>query len=549
MKTDNILALDIGGSSIKFIWVRRAGNSIELLGRSIKNIPSLDVKSISQNKNLLLEIIKSALDEMKCTAKNVFLCTSGLYVYTKRVSIVSMPQEELKDAVKWSLKDQIAAGLENIYIEYSVVGESKDEDGTSHLDILAVVAEKEAIIAFVDLIKESGLNLCGISISPFTLGIFFDKSASFTFNSVNAPSIETTNKIWHTDDPVAAVLDIGSTRVELIVFKDGLPQLSRFLPGSGNEITKSMTGVLLSARGKTELSHDEAENLKIEIGLPENENEIIRDNISAAQFLSMPRPLLEKLTSEIKRSFDYCRIQLKLPAPKKIYLTGGGSLLKNLDKFLSKNLSVEVDYLPFFAGVRKDEAAHFNVSLSAALEGAQRINLIPSELKEEKIQDIEKVSLRIIALILVSLLLVPYSFMIKQVYDLRKQIKLAKSNYEVLRDAASIKENIDKRKAMITQLTGGRPSASVILKSLSNAVPVSLELDNFISQEDGKVDIKGTIADIQPESVLVNFTEALRNTKIFKNIKILSLQRDINKAAGLSRFMVSAEIGNTANDK
>lgn len=513
-KYRDVLGLDVGTSSLKLVWLRKGQAAAEVLGAAVKSLPKSD-KNIFLNEDVQpAGIIKAAVREIGCTAKKAFVCISGPTCYTKRISVVSMPHEELKEAVKWALKDQIPMDLDRVVIGYQLLGESTNEQGINHTHILTAIAEKRIIYECVAALTQAGLAPAGINLAPFALGIFF--------NNTSGPS---------------AVLDIGSLKAELTFFNNGLPQFSRLLPGSGSDLTKAMTSALVSDRGRLELTYEEAEALKIDVGIPETENVIIKPGISSTQILSMLRPVLEKLTGEIKRSFDYYKSQLKLPAPDKIYLTGGGSLLKNFDKTLSRNLGLKVEALSSLSG----SATLFDIATAAASDEARHVDLVPVELKMQKVRKMERLALRVLVLFSVALLAATYLSMTLQIYSLKRQIEIGRANYQAMQEVAILKGNIDKQGALLARLVRTQPDNAAILKALSMVIPTSVELDNFSRKENSEINIRGSVVSARPEAALANFIKSMQETRVFKNIKILSLQKDASQAL-MSRFAMSCQI-------
>ena len=101
-------------------------------------------------------------------------------------------------------------------------------------------------------------------------------------------------------DQAICLVDIGEFYTELIIVRKKTLVFSRKIPITGKDFTKAMTKVLVSDRGKTELSLEQAEKIKCEVGIPpEGESKIIDNVISTTQILSMLRPSLEQLASEI----------------------------------------------------------------------------------------------------------------------------------------------------------------------------------------------------------------------------------------------------------
>jgi type IV pilus assembly protein PilM len=521
-KYNDIIGLDSGASSLKLVWMRKDSPTGEVRGTSIRKLPKTDVSASLRGNAPLVEIVKLSLSEMGCTAKKVFLCISGLNFYTKRISVVSMPHDELKEAVNWAVKDQISLNLDKVIINYHILSETKDEQAAGQMHILVAVAEKERVLGCINTVVAAGLVPVGVTLGPFALGAFFEGVK---------------------DGSVQAVLDIGSAKTELTLFKDGMPQFSRLLPGSGSEFTNAMTTTLVSDHGRLELGYEEAEALKIGAGIPTSESGAAKEGISNMQLLAMVRPVLEKLTSEIKRSFEYGKLQLGLPLPDRIYLTGGGSLLKNLDKILQKDLGVEVEGL----GALSKQSVFLDTAYAAALEESKRINLLPQELIQQRARRIQRTSLKFMSMISASALLLSYFFMSFQVYNLKKQIGIASANYNAMQEVMLLKDKKDKVKVALARLYSEQYDSAAILTTLSEIIDSSIELDGFECGENGLISMKGTVASARPEGILANFIKSIRDSAIFTNVKIVSLQKDTTQYA-LSRFVVSCEVKESKAD-
>jgi type IV pilus assembly protein PilM len=61
---------------------------------------------------------------------------------------------------------------------------------------------------------------------------------------------------------------------------------------------------------------------------------------------------LTKMVGEVKRCFDYYDTQFKGRSVERILLSGGGSKLKNLDRFLADKLGVSVEFADPFRQIR-----------------------------------------------------------------------------------------------------------------------------------------------------------------------------------------------------
>jgi len=496
-KYNDVLGVDMGMSSVKIAWLHRPDNGpFETRATVVKPLPRDDSGGfVDGNKTFVASTIRSAVSEMNSPAKKVFLCISGPNIYIRRLSVIQMPEDELKKAIKFQLKDQIPFDLDMAVLDYYLVNQAKDANGAVFLNILAAAAEKKFIFDCISTMTEAGFIIEGITLAPFALaGAGLEKG------------------------PVA-ILDIGSFKAELTYFKDGEPQFSRMLPGSGSEFTKAMTGVLISDHGKLELTYEEAEKLKLEVGIPGDMSGTVRREISNAQLGSMLRPIIEKLAIETRRSVDYCKTQLEFSAPDKIYITGSGALLKNLDSVLAKETGLSVSFLS-----SRDSSA-FDIAIAAGREEARHINIIPSEIKEQRVRKIQNASLRLVAFFSLAALLISYLYMTIQVKSLQGQIQIASANFNAMQEVVVLKDKIDKYNSMLAQLSQNQFDSYILLKVLSKSIPLSVELDSFSRRDNSEIDLKGTVSSNRPEEVLAEFTKTMEKTGVFKNIKIISMQK------------------------
>ena len=116
----DILGIDIGMSAIKFAWVHKSGASSQIKAVLSKTMARSDSGNfIDNNREFVADIIKTSVKEIEFPSKKAFLCLSGPNLYIRRISVVSMPHEELKEAVKWAVKDQIPLDSARVIIDKS----------------------------------------------------------------------------------------------------------------------------------------------------------------------------------------------------------------------------------------------------------------------------------------------------------------------------------------------------------------------------------------------------------------------------------------------
>jgi type IV pilus assembly protein PilM len=150
---------------------------------------------------------------------------------------------------------------------------------------------------------------------------------------------------------VVCLLNIGNRMTSVLIFDEGKLKFNRGITIAGEILTKDI-------QREFALKPEQAEDLK-----KEQAKIVVEDasSFSLSMFDREDRSLriyetisnsLNKMLAEIKRCHDFYDTQFKGRSVERILLAGGGSKLKNLDRFLSDKLSVPVDFADPFRQVR-----------------------------------------------------------------------------------------------------------------------------------------------------------------------------------------------------
>lgn len=482
-KPKSMIGLDIGTGYFRAARVKEGVKEVPLRDTLVKRLPEL--KDLSSQMHI-------GADEQ------ISINFSGEGLAIKRVRLPFMPVEEIKEALKWELKEQLAhTVIDNSEIKYSILGERQDEDGSKKIDLIAVVYDEKIVKEKVRELKTLGFNVQGVIPSEFAL-------ASYA-NHQNLIS----------SDETLAIVNIGESATIIAIIENKKVSFTRHVAMGGDTITEAMTGTLVSDKGKIELSKEEAEKIKREHGISED-----------VRILSMMRPVLERLVTQIKRSMEYCEHQFETKPVKKIILAGGGARLKGLKEYLSKEMEIEISIV----------LPEVSEAVGLGLASDSDINMLPEEFKEERGKAIKKISIRMSSIVFGLIFLFSYGLLAARSINLKKELQIYRSHLETVQDIKTIKDEMFILGSAANTISSGSIASGDIMKELSNIVVSFMRLDNLVIKvTEPNVELSGIVL---KQGQLSEFMSLLEASPMFEKVKLVVSKKNEDYSTGALDFEI-----------
>ena len=363
------IGLDIGSHSIKLVGLKMTSKGPFLTCVGMKEIPPNKDK---EDVNPVAETLKSLLSEVGLKTKKVNLVVSGSGVQIKRISVPSLPKAELKEAVRWEIKDHLPFPVETAQIDFHILNEYV-EDNVKKLALITVACPKHLIDRTLSIAKGAGLQPIHLDVGPFALW-----NTLLTWNQIKK-------------EETVALVDLGAEKTGIYLLKDGILQFSREVTPAGADITRAiMEGI--GSESEPALLFERAEGIKQEMGIPsESYQEGKSDkSVSLSKMSFLVRPVLEKLVAEIGRSLEYYRNLFNEEQIDRLFLTGGSANLKNIVSCLASELRLPVEHFNPLNNILFDSkqidiqlleqaGSIFTIAAGIALPGPKRIELLPAK--------------------------------------------------------------------------------------------------------------------------------------------------------------------------
>jgi type IV pilus assembly protein PilM len=340
-KAISYIGVDIGTSSIKIVELANQRGTPRLV--TYGYIEGLEeIKEIGSEKvqKKVSDIIKKICEKSKVQSKKVI---GVLPNYSAFHSIVSIPAGLKKDdfvlAIKAAAKKVISLPLEEVYLDWKLLEEpsTKTSDGKEgNIKVLIIAAPKGLVKGYIEIFKNSGLNLINLETEGFAL----------------------IRSLIGEDKSDIMILDIGFSTTEITISCKGMPLFTRGINIGGDNFTK----IIGNSLG---LDYFAAEKLKKDVGMSKGK-----------EYPEIASRLIGPIINEINFSFREFSMENEGAQIDKIVLTGGGARMKGLDSYLEENLNKnivvgdpwsKIIYPMELRPVLKDLAMFFSISIGVAM--------------------------------------------------------------------------------------------------------------------------------------------------------------------------------------
>jgi len=350
--SNTALGLDIGTSSVKAVQLKKAPTGPELIAYAIAPLPRTAVEEGNiKDPQTVVAVIKEMLKTSKIRPERNFASISGQNVIMRFTKLPVMTPDELDQTVRIEAEQYVPYAIEEVSITHAVLNEITEEEGGGKYSILLVVAQKELVNSYLEVLKGSGVQAEIVDVDTIA-----------AINALENSIMETAGS--QEGGEVVAIIDTGARTTNISVLKSGILMFTRNIPIAGNQVTQALM--------KMNQEFDQAEAIKIQ------EGEVAIGDTGGNEVAELVKDTVEELASEIRRSFDYFKAQSREPLIHKIILSGGGANLKSFNTYLSNELGVDVSMGNPLQGVNVtvpetdilyNNLQQFTVAIGLALRG------------------------------------------------------------------------------------------------------------------------------------------------------------------------------------
>jgi type IV pilus assembly protein PilM len=319
-KRKNVIGLDIGSSSIKLVELAEGKTGYKLQNLVMSSLPpEAIVDGALMDSVTIIDTIRDLISSSKIKTKDVVTSVSGHSVIVKKITLPFMTEAELEESIRWEAERYIPFDINDVNIDFQTFGSNPENPEV--MDIVLVAAKKDIINDYVSVIMEAGLNPVIMDIDAFAL----ENMLAINYDIGK--------------EEVVAIANVGASITNINILKNNVSGFTRDIFKGGNQITEDIQRQL-------HIDYDEAEKIKIGSKVDVTSRSIVQNLLKTTS---------ESLAVEIRNSLDFFQSTATYEKISKLYLSGGGSKIKDFDVILQQEIGIPVEIVNPFTKIEYNE--------------------------------------------------------------------------------------------------------------------------------------------------------------------------------------------------
>src|SRR3954466_15530029 len=307
-KAPPLFGLDISSSSVKMLEIVEAGKGTYRVERYAIEPLARDavVDGNINNLEAVTDAVRRAHKRLGTRTKHVAMAVPTGAVITKKIVVpATLREEELEVQVESEENQYIPFALEEVNLDFQVVGPSPTSPDEQ--EVMIAATRKEKVEDRVAVAESAGLKPLVMDVESF---------AQQTALSIVVQSLPEAGK-----DKNIAIVDVGANVMNVTVLRNDQSVYTREQAFGGNQLTQE----IVTRYG---MSPEEAENAKRSGGLPDDfEAEVLK-------------PFMQNLATEVQRALQFFFTSTQYHNVDHILLAGGSAVIPGLDEVVTAQAQV-----------------------------------------------------------------------------------------------------------------------------------------------------------------------------------------------------------------
>jgi type IV pilus assembly protein PilM len=318
-RAKSLVGLDIGSSAVKAVELKPAGKGYKVTAFGTQPVPPDSiVDGAIIDGAAVADAIRRLFDGGGIKTRDVVASLSGNAVIVKKITLPVMTETELAGSIYWEAEQYIPFDIQDVNLDYQIVGSGDAARGT--MDVLLVAAKKEKIADYTGVIAQAGRTAVVVDVDAFAL------QNAYEVNYGIEPGA------------VVVLLNAGASATNINILNGDQSVFTRDISMGGNAYTEALQREL-------SLPYEQADQLKR--GTPV-------EGVTFEDARPVLRAVSDNVLLEIQKTFDFFKATASSDRIDRIMVSGGGSRADGFLEMLTERFGAPVETFDPFKRVTVD---------------------------------------------------------------------------------------------------------------------------------------------------------------------------------------------------
>ena len=353
-KTDALMGLDIGSSSIKLVELTRGFFGYELKSMAVISLPRGAVENTAvRDSAVVLQALTDAIEVAKPSTQKVAISVSGSAVSIKRISVPKMPQDKVQAFIDKRVSQYFDCDANKVFFDYQILGSVADNP--TQLDIVIAACKREVVKKYQVMLGKVGLQVVCVDYSAFCLENAIELLQGRATRGYLDPMEEFHGKQWmrrarlwfekkfkpmRWSEHADALINIGVHTSDINILQNGHMSYVTDCACGVEKLTQEIQHFY-------DMNYQDAEQME-RIRSSEINSQVLED-------------YYETLAAGLQEAFEAYAVTHANRPVQKILVSGGGALIPDLERQLGQRLGIRTVVVNPFS-VIKTPAPRFNTA-------------------------------------------------------------------------------------------------------------------------------------------------------------------------------------------
>jgi len=303
-KTTDYFGIDIGATSVRLVQLKKHGTKPVLVAYGSTALPAnLIASDAADAVDKLAQTIKTLVKDAGITTKSVVAALPASKVFASVITTPKVSAAELGQAVKYQVDQYIPMPIDQVRLDWTVLGPGKNENEQL---VLLIAAPNTTTEKYLNIFEKAGLELVALEVDVTALS-----------RAVLTP-----------DAGQVVMLDVGSLASTVSIVVNGAPHLIHSVPVGAAAFVQALgQGLKIDA--------NEAMAMVQKFGMNKNAMD--------GKVLKHLKPVADSILDEIKKSTAFYANENSDARLEKLVFTGGAAGMPELPLYVANSLKMPVE--------------------------------------------------------------------------------------------------------------------------------------------------------------------------------------------------------------